>query len=116
MILHIQPITYVLPLSIYRKRATLTDVVDEQWNQFFRKLIRPVVVRAVSHYGRHPVGVMIGPYKMITRGFGSRIRAMRLILALLSEERIPERASSTLIAGQITIRPCKFESPIDLIR
>ena len=65
VILDIEPVTDILPFSIDRKRTTLPDVVDEQRNQFFRELVRTVIVRAVRHDRRHPVGVMIGPDKMI---------------------------------------------------
>ena len=65
MVLDVEPVTHVLALAIDRKRLAVTDVVDEQRDEFLRELVRTVVVRAVGHDGRHAVGVVIGSDKMV---------------------------------------------------
>ena len=115
VILNVEPVTHILPFSIDRKRTTLTDVIDEQWYKLLRKLVRPVIVRAVGHNCRHPVSVMIGTDKMVTGSLCRRIRTVRLVLALLREERVAERPAATLVAGRITLRPGQLKSAVDLI-
>ena len=64
-------------------------VVDKQRNQLLRELIWPVVVGAVGYYRRHPVGVVIGPDKMVRAGLGSAVRTMRIVLRGLAKEFVP---------------------------
>ena len=61
-------------------------VVDEQRDQFLRKLIWPVVVRAVGNYRRHAVGVMERPHEMVTPRLARRVRAVGPVFRILSEE------------------------------
>ena len=53
VVLNIQPVAYVLALAIDRKRLLVADVVDEQRYQFLRKLVGPLIVRAICYDGRH---------------------------------------------------------------
>ena len=69
MVLDVQPVTDVLPLAVDGKRLAVADVVDEKRDELLRKLIRPVVVRAVGHDGRHAVGVMERADKVVARRF-----------------------------------------------
>ena len=64
-------------------------VVDKQRNQLLRELIWPVIVGAVGYYRRHPVGVVIGPDKMVRAGLGSAVRTMRIVLRGLAKEFVP---------------------------
>ena len=86
VVLHIQPVAYILALTIYRQRFAVTDVVDEQRYQLLRKLVRTVVVRTVRHDGRHSVRVVVRTYKVVARCFRSRVRTMRIILRRFIEE------------------------------
>ena len=71
MVLNEQPVANILTLAIDGKRLTMTDVVDEQRNQFLGELIGTVVVGAVGYDDRHAVGVVVGTYKMVARCLGS---------------------------------------------
>ena len=86
MVLHVKPVTHVLPLTVHRKRLAVPDVVDEQRDQLLRELVRPVVVRAVGNYRRHAVGVMERPHEMVAPRLARRVRAVRLVFRILSEE------------------------------
>ena len=65
MIYYIEPVTYILALAIDRERLAMTDVVDEERNQFLRELVRSIVVRAVGHDSWHAVCIVEGTYKMV---------------------------------------------------
>lgn len=54
VIYYIQPVAYILTLAVYRQWLAVTDIINKQWNQLFRELIRTVVVRAVCNNGRMP--------------------------------------------------------------
>ena len=69
VVLDEQPVTYVLTLAVHRKGFAMTNIIDEQRNEFLRELVRTIVVRAVRHDGRHAVGIMEGTYEMIRRCF-----------------------------------------------
>jgi len=86
MVFHIQPVTYVFPLAIYRQRLPMTDIIDKQRNQLLRELIGSVVVRAVCHNGRHAVSVVEGTYKVVTACLRCRIRTVRIVLRCFPEE------------------------------
>ena len=86
VVLHVKPVAHVLPFPVHRKRPAVPDVVDEQRDKFLRELVRPVVVRAVGHYRRHAVGVMERPHEMVAAGLARRVRAVRLVFRILSEE------------------------------
>ncbi len=44
MILHIEPVPDIFTLAVNRDRFHLKDVIDGQWDQFFRKLVGAVIV------------------------------------------------------------------------
>ena len=58
MVYYIQPVAYILALTIYWQWLAMTDVVDEQWNQLLWELVWTVVVRAVGYDGRHTVCIV----------------------------------------------------------
>ena len=76
----------------------MTYIVDKKRNQFFRKLIRTIIVRTVCYNGRHTICVMKSTNKVITTCLTCRIRTMRLIFGFLREE-----------------GPVKFQCPIYFI-
>ena len=67
VVYHIEPVAHVLSLPVNGERFAMTYIVDEQGYQFFRELIRTVVVRTVGHDGGHSVGIVEGAYKMVAR-------------------------------------------------
>ena len=69
VVFHVQPVANVLALAIHRQRLAVADVVDEQWYQLLRKLVRAVVVRAVRYDGRHAVRVVVRTHKVVARCF-----------------------------------------------
>jgi len=70
VIVHEQPVAHILPVAIHRQRFSLTGIQDHERDQFFRKLVRSVVVRAVRSQDRQFVRVMVGAHQMIGSRFG----------------------------------------------
>ena len=71
MILYEQPVSNILTLAINGQWLAMTDVVDEQWDELLRELIRTVVVRAVGNNNRHAISVVISTNEVITGSLGS---------------------------------------------
>lgn len=65
VVFHVEPVADVESLPIDRQRLAAPYVVDEQRDEFFRKLVRTIVVRAVGHYCRKSVGVVECPDKVV---------------------------------------------------
>src|SRR5574344_116746 len=68
MVNHIQPVTHVESLAIYWQRLTVTDIVDEQWNELLRELVWSIVVGAVGDDCRHAISIMERAYEMVAAG------------------------------------------------
>ena len=65
MIYDIEPVAHVLPLTIYRQRLAMADIVDEEGNQLLRELIRAVVITAVGNDSGHTIGIMESTDEMV---------------------------------------------------
>src|SRR5450759_2550000 len=84
----IKPISALLAVAIDRQWHTSQPMMNRQGNEFFRKLIGPVIVRAVGDQHRKPIGVAPSADKMIGRRLARRVRAVRLITIGLSKSRL----------------------------
>lgn len=65
VVFHIKPVADILTFAVDRKRFSVTDVIDEQWDELFRELIRAIVVRAVGNDCRKAVCVVEGADEMV---------------------------------------------------
>ena len=65
VVFHIKPVADILTFAVDRKRFSVTDVIDEQWDKLFRELIRAIVVRAVGYDCRHTICVVEGADEMV---------------------------------------------------
>ena len=86
MVFHVEPVAHVLTLAVDGQGLAVTDIVDEQRNQFFGELIGAVVVGAVGHDGRHAVGVVKGPHKVVTAGLAGAVGTVRIVFGGFPEE------------------------------
>jgi hypothetical protein len=75
-------------LPVYRQRLFLQRVMDEQRDQFLRKLIRPIVVGAIGDQRSQPIRVVVRAHKVVRRCFGRAVRAIGCVIRMLSERRI----------------------------
>ena len=86
MVFYKEPVTHVLALAIDRKGFAVADVVDEEGYQLLRELIGAVVVRAVSHDGRHAIGIMECTHEVIAASLTCTIWRVRVVLCSFHEE------------------------------
>ena len=63
MVNNIEPVTYILAVSIDWKRFLFHDIQNHQRNELFGELIWPVIIGAIGDQGRQPVCPEIGPNK-----------------------------------------------------
>src|SRR3989337_3128706 len=61
VIIHVKPVPYVLALSVHGNMIARRGVQYDDGDEFFGKLIRAVVIRAMSRYRGKPVGLLVGP-------------------------------------------------------
>ena len=64
----------------------MADIIDKQRYQFLWELVGPIIVRTISHNGRHAVSVVESSDKMVTAGLAGRVWAVRLVLRFLGKE------------------------------
>ena len=86
VVFDIQPVAHVFAFSVYRQLSAVADVVDKQRNQLLGKLVWTIVVGAVGHDCRHPVGVVKCAHKMVARRLRCRIRRVRIVVRCLKEK------------------------------
>ena len=115
MVFDIQPVAHVLATAVHGQRLSVADVVDEQRNELLRKLVGPVVVRAVGHQRRHPVRVVVGSHEVVGRGFRGRVGAVRRVLRLFGEELLAEGPAAALPARSISLGTCQLQRPVHLV-
>ena len=94
MIIDKQPVTYVLPIPIYRNRLAAYGMQNHQRYQLFRKLVRAVVIGTMCGKRGQAVGMVVGADQVIGSGLRRGVRAIGGVSCGLREGRItgPERA------------------------
>ena len=73
MIFHVEPVTDLIAFAVDGKGFAFQGIEDHQGDEFFRKLVRSVIVGTIGDQDRKPVGAVPGPYQMIRRRLGSRV-------------------------------------------
>jgi hypothetical protein len=93
MICHVDPIAHIHAVAIDRERLVTERFDNHERNQFFRELIRAVVVRAARHEHFLAIGFVGGEREKVGAGFACRIWRARIDRGLLGEfARRAERA------------------------
>ena len=77
VVIHIEPVTNVLTVAVYRKRFALQCIVDDQRDQFLRELIRAVVIATAGNVAREFVRIKICLGQHISACLTCRVRAVR---------------------------------------
>ena len=75
---HIKPVPHILPVSVQRERLVIDGIGDKQGNQFFRILIRTVIVGTPGDDGWQPVCFMVSTNQQVTSRFAGGIGAVGL--------------------------------------
>ena len=68
VISNIQPVSYILSLSIYRKRFVVKCIYYQR-NELLRKMIKAVIIRTPRYCHRKTICPVICKYKKISTGF-----------------------------------------------
>src|SRR5574344_747546 len=92
VVFHIEPVADILTFSIDGEGFAVAYIIYKERNQFFRKLVGTVVVRAVGDNGGHSVSVVECADEMVTARFGCAVWAMGGIFSLFGEVFVAERA------------------------
>src|SRR5262245_25664248 len=79
MILDEEPVAHIAAVAVDRQRLGFKRVQQHQRDQFFWKLVGPVVVRAIRDDRRQLIGFMPGANQMIGRGLRGRIGRIRRV-------------------------------------
>ena len=88
MILDVQPVADVEPLSVNRELFVVGCVVDHQGDQLFRELIGTVIVAATRNGHGQLVRAVVGEHKKIGARFAGRIRARRVDRRVFVEKQV----------------------------
>ena len=83
MIIHIQPVSHIFAITIYWKLLALQCIIDNQWNQFFWKLIRPIIIRTIGNICRKMISVNICLYQKIRTCLTCRIWTVWIVCCSL---------------------------------
>lgn len=74
MVVDVEPVADVVAGAVEGQKLVVERVEDDQGDQFFRKLARAVVVRAVGGDHRQAVGVAPGAHEVVARCLARRVR------------------------------------------
>src|SRR5215475_3346762 len=96
-----QPIADVGAVAVNRQRPPVQGIEDRQGNELFRKLVRPIIVRAIGYYDRNAVGTMPGFRDMVGCGLGSGIGRARIVSGRLAEQADLAERSINLVGGNV---------------
>ena len=65
MVFYKQPISNILAFPVNRKRLFVDNIMNTKRNQFFREMIRTIIVGAIGNFNWQSKSVIVGSYKMI---------------------------------------------------
>ena len=99
VIAHIEPVANLLPIAVDGERFPRQCIMNNQRNKLFRKMQRPVVIRAIRGEDGETVGVVIGADEVVTGGLAGGIRAIRLVGICLSKRRIIRSERAVNLVG-----------------
>ena len=85
MVFDIEPIADLLPVAVHRQRFAGLGVDDHQRNELFRKVQRPVVVRAIGGQHRQAIGVVVSAHQVVAGGFAGAVGAVGLVAVCFGE-------------------------------
>ena len=114
MILHVQPIADVQALAIDGQRFALQDIIDHKRNEFLRKLIRPVVVRATRDADRHTIRVAISADHQVRTRLRRRIRAVGLERRIFRKESCIAKTAIDLVCRNLVKTNAAFPRRVAL--
>src|ERR1019366_4092888 len=100
MILNVKPVANVFAITIHRERLAGAGIQDHERNQFFGKLVGPVIIGAVGGENRKAVSVAIGADQVIGSRLGRGVRAVGRVGSVLAEGRVVGAERSVDLIGR----------------
>ena len=88
VVAHIQPVAHLLAVAVHRQGFAGQGVDDHQRDEFFRKVVRPVVVGAVGGEHRQAVGVVPGAHQVVAGGLAGAVGAVGFVAVGLGKRGI----------------------------
>ena len=85
VVFHIEPVAYLLAVTIDGQRLASQGIVDTERDELFREVVRAVVVGAVGGEHWQTVGVVVGAHEMVAGGLARRVRAVGFVAVGLGE-------------------------------
>ena len=67
MISNVKLVAYIQTVAVDRDRLSPENTLNDNWNQFLRKLMRSAIVRAICDHRRETVGVVIDTNEHVAR-------------------------------------------------
>ena len=101
VILHVYPIPDVGPRPVHGQGLALAGAGNHKRNEFFRKLIRAVIVGAAGDDRVLPESDVGGADQQIRRGLGGRIGAVGGQGRVLAERALRAQAAVHLVGGHV---------------
>jgi hypothetical protein len=101
VILDIKPVAHVRALAVDRQLQPFERVDDHQRDELFGEMIWAVIVRAVGHDHRQPVGVVPGAHQMVRRGLRGRIGRARIVGRGLAEQSVLAKRAEHLVSRNV---------------
>ncbi len=101
VVLDVEPVADVRPGSINRQRFLVDGVENDQRDQLFGKVIRPVIVRTVRNESRKIVGARPGRNQVIGCSLRRRIGRTRVVRRRLDEQAFSAERSVDLIGRDV---------------
>ena len=94
------PVAHILPVAVHGQGLAGPGIQEHERNQFFRKLVRPVVIGAIGGQSRQAVSVVISAHQMVRTGLGGGIRAVGRIRRGLAKGRIVRAQRTVHFVGR----------------
>ncbi len=69
MVLDVEPVTDICPCPINRQWLFIERVKNDERDQLFRKMERPIIIRAIGEHYRQTISFMPSAHQMIGCGF-----------------------------------------------
>src|SRR5271157_1484592 len=114
MIVYVNPVAHIEACTVNRKALSRHRLRDHQRNEFFRELIRSVVIGAARNDRRELMGVNIRQHQQIGSRFGRGVRAVRLQRRLFREVPFVAEAAVNLVGADVDkSRHARFAAGLD---
>ena len=99
VVAHIEPVADLLAVAVDGERFSSQGIVDDQRDEFFWKMQRAIVVRAIRSEGGEPVGVVVGAHEVVAGGLAGGIGTVRLVGVRFAERRVVQRERAVYLIG-----------------